>query len=129
MTEQKEPVKEMKKAHARSERKQEPARARLPGLAPPGRSCEDSHCPWHAPFSARTRLLKGIVRSARMTKTAVVSWPRLRWYPKYERYARLRTRVKAHNPPCIAAREGETVLVAECRPISKTKHFVIVGRA
>jgi ribosomal protein S17 len=27
----------------------------------------------------------------------------------------------------MRVREGDAVVVAECRPVSKTKHFVVVG--
>jgi small subunit ribosomal protein S17 len=32
----------------------------------------------------------------------------------------------AHNPPCINAKEGDVVKIAECRPLSKTKKFVVI---
>ena len=47
---------------------------------------------------------------------------------KFERYEKRRTKIKAHNPPCINAREGDIVRIHECRPLSKTKHFVIVEK-
>jgi len=37
-----------------------------------------------------------------------------------------RSRVAAHNPVCINAKIGDKVRIAECRPISKTKAFVII---
>jgi small subunit ribosomal protein S17 len=37
-----------------------------------------------------------------------------------------RTRVKAHNPESIDAKEGDTVRIAETRPLSKTKNFVVI---
>ncbi|MBC7110345.1 MAG: 30S ribosomal protein S17, partial [Archaeoglobi archaeon] len=37
-----------------------------------------------------------------------------------------RSKLHAHNPPCINARVGDVVKIAECRPLSKTKHFVVV---
>ena len=37
-----------------------------------------------------------------------------------------RSKLHAHNPPCIDAKPGDIVTIAECRPISKTKSFVIV---
>ncbi len=45
---------------------------------------------------------------------------------RYERYEKRRTRVAAHNPPCINAKEGDKVVIAECRPLSRTKKFVII---
>jgi small subunit ribosomal protein S17 len=48
------------------------------------------------------------------------------YVPKYERYLNRRSKVKAHNPVEISAKEGDTVIIKECRPISKTKKFVVV---
>ena len=33
-----------------------------------------------------------------------------------------------HNPECINAKDGEIVKVMECRPLSKTKNFVILQK-
>lgn len=37
-----------------------------------------------------------------------------------------RSKLHAHNPRCIRARPGDIVTIGECRPISKTKSFVIL---
>lgn len=68
----------------------------------------------------------GTVVSARMSKTATVSWERRKYVPKYERYEKKRTNIHAHNPESIAAREGDLVRVKQTRPLSKTKHFMII---
>ena len=39
-----------------------------------------------------------------------------------------RTRLHAHNPSCIDAKEGDTVKIMECRPLSKTKKFVVIEK-
>ena len=36
--------------------------------------------------------------------------------------------MKVHNPDCINAKEGDLVGVVECRPLSKTKNFVIIRK-
>ncbi|UCD03455.1 MAG: 30S ribosomal protein S17, partial [Candidatus Aenigmatarchaeota archaeon] len=41
---------------------------------------------------------------------------------------RRKSRIAAHNPPCINAKEDDRVTIAECRPLSKTKAFVIVSK-
>ena len=48
---------------------------------------------------------------------------------KFERFERGKSSVQAHNPDCIKAKEGDQVMIAECRPLSKTKSFVVVGLA
>lgn len=94
----------------------------------PDSSCDDRFCPWHGSLRVRGRIFTGTVRSAKAQHTAVVEWPYIRYVPKYDRSMRQSSRVVAHNPACVHAREGETVVIAECRPLSKTKHFVVVGR-
>jgi small subunit ribosomal protein S17 len=45
---------------------------------------------------------------------------------KYERYEKRRSKIHAHNPSCLDAKAGDRVKIAECRPISKTKSYVVV---
>ena len=68
----------------------------------------------------------GTVISARMRKTVTVEWERKHFLKKYERYEKRKSKVKAHNPEYINAKEGDIVKIMECRPISKTKNFVVV---
>ena len=93
----------------------------------PEKECKDSRCAWHGRLPVRGRVFKGKVTSAKSHNTVIVEWDYHRFIRKYERYQRQKSRVTAHNPPCIRAREGDAVVVAECRPVSKTKHFVVVG--
>jgi len=90
--------------------------------------CGDAKCAVHGEISARGRVFEGKVISDKMQRTVTVEWPRLFYLPKFERYEKRRSRVKAHNPPCITAKEGDTVRIAECRPIAKTVKFVVVEK-
>ena len=36
------------------------------------------------------------------------------------------SRISAHIPDCINAKAGDNVKIMECRPLSKTKKFVVV---
>jgi small subunit ribosomal protein S17 len=92
----------------------------------PESECEDTNCPFHGILSIRGRILDGIVVRDRMDKSVIVQMNYTQYYPKYERYARMSSRVPAHNTPCINAKRGDRVLIAECRPLSKTKSFVVV---
>lgn len=56
-----------------------------------------------------------------------MEWMRTYPVPKYERYELRRSRIHVHNPPCIDAKVGQSVLAARVRPLSKTKHHVILG--
>jgi len=97
-------------------------------LKPPEKECNDVKCAWHGRLAIRGKVFRGIVRSAKTHNTVVVEWGYHRYVPKYERYERRKSGVVAHNPPCIHAREGDRVTIAECRSLSKTKHFVVVGK-
>ncbi len=81
------------------------------------------------PYSTRGRQFVGKVVRAAARKTVVVEWPRLNFLPKYERYEKRRTRVHVHLPDHITdIAVGDMVRISECRPISKTKHFVVVEK-
>ena len=94
----------------------------------PDGSCEDDNCPFHGTLPVRGRIFEGEVRSDKMDKTVTVQWSYSQKLPKYERYERRNTRINAHNPGCINAKEGDEVKIAECRPLSKTKSFVVVEK-
>jgi|SRR3989344_5771977 len=89
--------------------------------------CNDKHCPFHGSLVVRGRLIIGNVIRMNAQKTAVIETDRLFYIPKYERYEKRSTRIKAHISPCMNVQLGNKVKVVECRPISKTKNFVIVG--
>lgn len=91
-------------------------------------NCDDKNCPFHGSLKCRGRIFEGLVVSSKMQKTVSVEWSRKHYLPKYERYENRRTRVKAHNPQCIDAKEGGIVKVSECRPLSKTKNFVVIEK-
>ena len=62
----------------------------------------------------------GVVISDRMQKTVVVSVERTVMHPKYKKYLRRSTKVKAHdeNNQCHV---GDRVMIVECRPLSRDK--------
>jgi small subunit ribosomal protein S17 len=91
-------------------------------------ACDDKKCAIHGNVSVRGRVFKGKVVSARMQNTVNVEWARQLYITKFERYEVRRSRVKAHNPPCINAKEGDEVLIAETRPLSKTIKFMVMEK-
>ena len=97
------------------------------GIKGPEESCTDSKCAWHGKLSVRGRIFRGKVKSAKSSKTVIVEWGYNRFVPKYQRYERRKSSVTAHNPPCMKAKEGDSVVIAESRPISKTKNFIVVN--
>ena len=94
----------------------------------PKQRCTDVKCPFHGSLSVRGRQFSGTVISTKMRKTAVIEFERLYFLRKYERYEKRRTKLKVHNPECINAKDGDIVNVIECRPLSKTKNFVIIQK-
>ena len=67
----------------------------------------------------------GRVISNKMDKTITVLLERRERHPVYGKYIRRSTKIHAHdeNNEC---REGDTVLVRQCRPISKSKCWRLV---
>jgi small subunit ribosomal protein S17 len=92
----------------------------------PAKECTDKKCPFHGKLSVRGRNFTGVVIAKDVHRTATVEWVRTVKIPKYERYAKTRTKIRVHNPPCIDAKEGDKVKIIECKPLSKTKKFVII---
>lgn len=92
----------------------------------PEKECDDVNCPFHGNLPVRGQVITGKVVSDRMQGTVVVSRDYLHYVKKYKRYEKRSSKLHAHNPPCLGAKVGDTVKIAECRPISKTKTFVVV---
>lgn len=99
----------------------------VPGVEPPATTCNDPKCPWHGRLRVRGIVLKGVVIKAKMKNTVVVEREYMKYDRKYKRYERRRSRIHAHNPPCIAAKPGDVVIIGETRPLAKTVHFVVLG--
>jgi len=97
-------------------------------VSPPEKECDDVNCPWHGQLAIRGKVFTGTVRSDKSHNTAIIEWGFNKFIKKYERYERRKSRVTAHNPPCIHAKENELVVIAECRPLTATKRFTVVGR-
>lgn len=90
--------------------------------------CGDKNCPFHGTISLRGQVFEGIVASAKAKNTVIVVREYFHYIPKYRRYERRRSRIPAHCPPCLEVKEGDKVRIVECRPISKTVHFVVVEK-
>lgn len=94
----------------------------------PSQDCKDKNCPYHGVIKLRGRIFDGQIKSKDTHRSAVITWDRLVYIPKYERYMKKRSKIRVHNPSCINAQIGEKVRAVETRPISKTKNFVIIGK-
>ncbi len=71
------------------------------------------------------RRLIGTIVSDKMDKTVVVQIERLKFHPKYGKQYRVRTKLKAHNP-ANTFHTGDVVEIAESRPLSREKRWVVV---
>jgi small subunit ribosomal protein S17 len=67
------------------------------------------------------RTIEGVVASDKGNKTIKVVVNYQTRHPKYGKYLKRRTILHAHDEK-NEAKEGDTVEIAECRPLSKTKH-------
>jgi small subunit ribosomal protein S17 len=74
--------------------------------------------------TTRRRTKIGVVVSDKMQKTCVVAVEHYRRHPLYGRPIRRTRRFKAHDEE-NACRVGDQVEIAESRPISKEKHWVV----
>ena len=71
------------------------------------------------------RAVRGNVISARMDKSITVLVVRQFKHPLYKKYIRRSTRLHAHDES-NDCREGDIVLIEECRPLSKMKSWRVI---
>ena len=71
------------------------------------------------------RAVRGSVISARMDKSITVLVVRQFKHPLYKKYIRRSTRLHAHDES-NDCREGDIVLIEECRPLSKMKSWRVI---
>jgi len=64
----------------------------------------------------------GVVVSNKMDKTIVVQIDQRVMHPIYKKYVRKRVKYKAHDER-NEANVGDTVLIEECRPLSRQKRW------
>ena len=72
------------------------------------------------------RTLTGRVVSSKMNKTIAVEVERLVKHPRYGKYIRRTTKLLAHDET-NESREGDTVQISECRPLSRNKSWRLVS--
>ena len=94
----------------------------------PQTECDDKNCPFHGTLKVHGRQIVGTVTSDKMKKTVLVSWERRIYVPKFERYEKKMSKVKAHSSPCLNIKTGDTVRIMSCRPLSKTTNFVVIEK-
>lgn len=86
----------------------------------------DKKCPFTGNMKLHGKMFRGIVVSKDTHRTVKVTWSNKHFVKKYERFIVKRTKIAAHNPEVINAQVGDEVVIAECRPLSKTKKFIVI---
>lgn len=71
------------------------------------------------------RVLEGVVTSDKMDKTVTVLVERRFMHPKYKKYIKRSAKYAAHDEN-NSVKEGDTVQIIECAPISKRKAWTVV---
>jgi small subunit ribosomal protein S17 len=94
----------------------------------PTKSCNDNNCPFHGSLPVRGQVITGVVSSIKMQNSILVKREYMHFVPKYERYEKRTSSYAAHCPPCMEAKIGDKVRIAECRPLSKTISFVTIEK-
>jgi small subunit ribosomal protein S17 len=77
--------------------------------------------------SSIKKTLQGFVVSDKMDKTIVVNVTRYIAHKKYGKYFKIDKRYKAHDEN-NTYKVGDKVIIAETKPISKDKSFVVTGK-
>jgi small subunit ribosomal protein S17 len=72
------------------------------------------------------RTLTGQVVSNKMDKTIAVEIERMVRHPTYGKYVRRTTKLLAHDEKS-EAREGDTVSITPCRPLSRRKSWRLLA--
>lgn len=75
---------------------------------------------------ATKKQFKGVVQKVSGKDTVRVKVERYEAHPKYKKFRTLTKQYLAHDPG-NTAKEGDTVMIEETKPISKNKHFKIVS--
>jgi len=82
-----------------------------------------------AKIGTRGKMFEGIV-TKKFPKRIVMEFERMVYVRKYERYAKLKTKIHARVPDFMENKihVGDLVRVHECRPLSKIIHFIVVQK-
>jgi small subunit ribosomal protein S17 len=89
--------------------------------------CDDKKCFRHGGLKLRGETVSGRVVSAKSRHTVIVERDTTKFISKYQKWAKGRSHIAAHNPACIAAKVGDMVDLAETRKLSKTKAWTVTG--
>ena len=86
----------------------------------------DNKNPFNGSLSVRGKTFEGIVVKAKGKVTVTLQKESPIYFTKFRRYGRSKNRIHAHIPSNLDVKEGDRVIAAECRPISKSVSFVVI---
>ena len=86
----------------------------------------ENNNPFNGSLSIRGKIFEGIVIKAKAKGTVVIERESLIEFSKFKRFGRSKNKIHAHVPSNLDIQEGDHVVAAECRPISKSVSFVVV---
>ena len=86
----------------------------------------ENNNPFAGSLPIHGKIFEGIVTKAKAKGTVVLERNAPIYFTKFRRYGRSKNKIHAHVPSNLSVQEGDTVIAAECRPISKSVSFVIV---
>ena len=86
----------------------------------------DQKNPFNGTLPVRGKLFQGKVVKAKAKYTGVLQTELPVYFKYFNRYARSKNSIHAHVPSNIEVKEGDIVVAAECRPLSKSVSFVVV---
>lgn len=72
------------------------------------------------------RILQGTVESAKCNKTISVRVERRFRDPLYKKIVKRSTKYAVHDPEGVY-KEGDKVKIIECKPLSKTKKWMVIN--
>ena len=86
----------------------------------------ENNNPFNGSLTIRGKLFEGIVINAKAKGTVVIQKESPIYFTKFKRFGRSKNKIHAHVPSNLNVQEGDYVIAAECRPISKSVSFVVV---
>ena len=87
----------------------------------------DKKCPFTGNVSIRGRIIRAQVASHKMKNTLIIKRNYLHWVAKYQRYMKRHKNFAVHVSPAFERiRNGDDVIVGQCRPLSKTVRYNVL---
>ena len=86
----------------------------------------DKKNPFNGTLSIRGKIFEGEVIKSKAKNTVVIEKSAPIYFTKFKRYGRSKSRIHAHVPTNLNVKDGDHVIAAECRPLSKSVSFVVI---